>query len=127
MPSVRWWTQYGLSNGLVLKTLPESLLLAQGNNNSRHYLSLFMAVGTFAKHERRCQKAIAAYTEQLTTSKSLRNDLVAISRRSVFFSGNEVRPVYRQLVDLLLQSELGSQPSQQNLNSHRSAVIESLQ
>ena len=70
--------------------------------------------------------AIAAYTEAVNTLKSLRSDLVAINPDIQFSFRESVEPVYRQLVGLLLESEGGSQPSQENLQQARE-VIESLQ
>ncbi|MDZ8189162.1 MAG: CHAT domain-containing protein [Nostoc sp. ChiSLP02] len=70
--------------------------------------------------------AIAAYTESVKILQSLRNDLVAINPEVQFSFRDEVEPIYRQLVNLLLQSQTDFQPSQNNLVQAR-AVIESLQ
>ncbi|WP_445634089.1 CHAT domain-containing protein [Nostoc sp. DSM 114161] len=77
------------------------LLLAQGNS----------------------QAAVAAYTEAVTTLKSLRTDLVSLNSDLQFDLRDRVEPVYRQLVGLLLQPE---KPSLQNLKQARD-VIEALQ
>ncbi len=71
------------------------------------------------------QAAIAAYTKSVNILKSLRSDLVAINPEIQFSFREEVEPVYRELVGLLLQSS-GNEPSQQNLSQARD-VIESLQ
>ncbi|NEQ20146.1 MAG: CHAT domain-containing protein [Microcoleus sp. SIO2G3] len=71
-------------------------------------------------------RAIAAYAEAVNTLKSLRSDLVAINPDIQFSFRESVEPVYRQLVGLLLESDRGSQPSQENLKQARE-VIESLQ
>ena len=70
--------------------------------------------------------AIAAYTEAVSILKSLRNDLVAINPDIQFSFRESVEPVYRQLVNLLLQPEATAKPSQDNLKQARE-VIESLQ
>ncbi|OUL21104.1 hypothetical protein BV378_28040 [Nostoc sp. RF31YmG] len=70
--------------------------------------------------------AIAAYSESVKILQSLRNDLVAINPEVQFSFRDEVEPIYRQLVNLLLRSPGDSQPSQDNLVQAR-AVIESLQ
>ncbi len=70
--------------------------------------------------------ALAAYTEAVKTLQSLRNDLVAINTEVQFSFRDEVEPVYRQLVELLLQRQGNSQPSQENLQTARE-TIESLQ
>ncbi|MEH1924332.1 CHAT domain-containing protein [Nostoc sp.] len=77
------------------------LLLAQGNS----------------------QAAVAAYTEAVTTLKSLRTDLVSLNSDIQFDLRDRVEPVYRQLVALLLQPE---KPSLKNLKQARD-VIEALQ
>jgi CHAT domain-containing protein len=80
------------------------------------------AVGSSRKH----QAAIAAYTEAFNTLNDLRKDLVAINTDVQFSFRESVEPVYRELVELLLQSPQGGEPNQQNLKQARQ-VIESLQ
>ena len=65
--------------------------------------------------------AIGAYTAAFNTLQSLRNDLVPISRDGQFDFRDKIEPVYRELVDLLLQD-----PNQGNLKQARN-VIEALQ
>lgn len=73
-------------------------------------------------------EAIAAYTEAVNTLQSLRNDLVAVNPDIQFSFREEVEPVYRQLVDLLLQSAKVTQPNQQqSLLAQARQVTESLQ
>ncbi|MCL1471931.1 CHAT domain-containing protein [Argonema antarcticum] len=67
--------------------------------------------------------AIAAYTTAFDTLKSLRKDLVSISRDVQFNFRDSVEPFYRELVELLLKE---AQPSQTNLKLAREA-IEALQ
>lgn len=69
--------------------------------------------------------AIAAYTKSVANLKSLRSDLVAINRDVQFSFQEQVEPVYRELVSLLLQSQ-NNNPSQDTLGTARN-VIESLQ
>jgi CHAT domain-containing protein len=80
------------------------------------------AVGSSGKYK----AAIAAYTEAYNTLSDLRKDLVSINTDVQFSFRESVEPVYRELVELLLQSPQGSEPSQQNLKQARQ-VIESLQ
>jgi CHAT domain-containing protein len=47
--------------------------------------------------------AIASYTEAVNTLQSLRRDLVSINQDIQFSFQEQVEPVYRELVDLLLQ------------------------
>jgi CHAT domain-containing protein len=83
-------------------------------------------LGRLLRNQGNIQGAIAAYTEAVNNLKSLRSDLVAINPDVQFSFRDEVEPVYRQLVDLLLKSEKGSKASQKNLQQARE-VIESLQ
>jgi CHAT domain-containing protein len=85
--------------------------------------------------------AIASYTEAVNTLQSLRQDLVAVNQDVQFSFREQVEPVYRELVDLLLQPNQspallrgagrvspypGEAVSQANLQQARS-TIESLQ
>ena len=71
------------------------------------------------------QNATAAYAEAVKTLQSLRSDLVATNQDVQFSFRDNVEPVYRQFVELLLQSE-DNAPSQENLKQARE-VIEALQ
>jgi len=104
----------------------QALILAQAINASDIGYRWQWQLGRLLKAQGDVKGAIAAYTESVKTLQSLRNDLVAINSEVQFSFRDEVEPVYRQLVDLLLQSEENSEPSQQNLVQAR-AVIESLQ
>ncbi|WP_241993620.1 CHAT domain-containing protein [Trichormus variabilis] len=68
-------------------------------------------------------EAISSYTQAFNTLQNLRNDLIATNKNVQFSFRETVEPVYRRLVDLLLQS---SAPSQKNLIQARN-VIETLQ
>jgi len=103
------------------------VLKAQGDiNNSKPD-----SVGSSRKHKAAVSEAmrasaIAAYTEAVNTLSYLRNDLVNINTDVQFSFRESVEPVYRELVELLLQSPQGGEPSQPNLKQARE-VIESLQ
>ncbi|MEG4631883.1 CHAT domain-containing protein [Microcoleus sp. AR_TQ3_B6] len=73
--------------------------------------------------EKDIEGAIAAYTAAFNTLQSIRNDLVPISRDGQFDFRDKIEPVYRELVDLLLQE---NKPSPGNLKQARN-VIEALQ
>jgi CHAT domain-containing protein len=60
--------------------------------------------------------AIAAYTEAVKTLQSLRQDLVATDQDVQFSFRESIEPVYRELVDLLLQDPPNTSPSQQQQN-----------
>ncbi|NEQ06787.1 MAG: CHAT domain-containing protein [Moorea sp. SIO4E2] len=69
------------------------------------------------------QDAIAYYTQASNTLTNLRSDLVALNPDIQFSFREQVEPVYRELVDLLLRSP---EPSNDNLKKARK-VIEALQ
>lgn len=83
-------------------------------------------LGRLLKARGDIKSAIAAYTEAVNNLQSLRYDLVAINPEAQFSFREEVEPVYRSLVELLLQPQGNSQPSQENLQTARE-TIESLQ
>jgi len=103
-----------------------ALLLAQAINAPDIAYRWQWQLGRLLKAQGDTQGAIAAYTQAVSTLQSLRRDLVAINPEAQFSFRDEVEPVYRQLVDLLLQSQGNSYPTQPNLVQARS-VIESLQ
>lgn len=70
--------------------------------------------------------AISAYTEATNHLQTLRKDLVAINTDASFSFREEVEPVYRELVDLLLQTPDEAISQQDNLQQAR-YTIESLQ
>ena len=69
--------------------------------------------------------AIAAYTEAVNTLKSLRSDLVAVNQQVRFTFRESIEPVYREFVQLLLQSDTRN-ANPDNLEKARE-IIESLQ
>lgn len=79
-------------------------------------------VGQLYKQQGDRSKAITTYTEAVNALKALRGDLVAINPDIQFSFRSSVEPVYRELVDLLLQN----QPSQAELMQARE-LIEALQ
>ncbi|OKH51635.1 hypothetical protein NIES2101_17870 [Calothrix sp. HK-06] len=70
--------------------------------------------------------ATAAYQNAVTTLKSIRNDLVSLSSEAQFDFRDEVEPIYRQLVSLLLNQDAAGKVNQKNLIQARD-VIEALQ
>ncbi|MDZ7956945.1 MAG: CHAT domain-containing protein [Aulosira sp. DedQUE10] len=68
--------------------------------------------------------AVAAYDQAVKNLKSIRRDLVSVNRDAQFSFRDEVEPVYREYVSLLLPKT--GEPSADNLDKARK-VIESLQ
>ncbi len=69
--------------------------------------------------------AIAAYRSAVATLKSIRSDVDSLSSDSLFSFQNDINPIHRNLVRLLLQDRNG-QPDEATLREARN-VIESLQ
>lgn len=110
--------QYGSAQDLT----QQALIISQAINVPDITYRWQWQLGRLLKARGDIKGAIAAYSESVKILQSLRNDLVAINPEVQFSFRDEVEPIYRQLVNLLLQS----QPSQDNLVQAR-AVIESLQ
>ncbi|MFB8792156.1 MAG: CHAT domain-containing protein [Potamolinea sp.] len=72
------------------------------------------------------KKAIIAYQEAVETLKSIRGDLLTINSEVQFSFRDNVEPIHRKLVDLLLKTDGNTQPSQENLK-RAIEVIDSLQ
>ncbi len=83
-------------------------------------------LGRLAKKQGDVKRAIAAYEEAVKTLQSVRNNLLTINSDVQFSFRDNVEPIHRQLVDLLLRSQGNSQPSQANLQ-RATEVIDSLQ
>ncbi len=123
----RLYEQSGqVSNAKELTT--QALILAQSVNAPDIAYRWQWQLGRLLKVEGNTPAAIASYNDAVNTLRTLRRDLVAINPEIQFNFRDEVEPVYRQLVDLLLrhQGETGRVPSQQNLALARQ-TIESLQ
>lgn len=115
----------------------DALSLAQAINASDIAYRWQWQLGRIHKHQGALKgelsqphpvQAIAAYTEAVNTLQSLRSDLVAVNPDVQFSFRESVEPIYRELVELLLQSlpESAGGSSQGNLQQARK-VIESLQ
>ncbi|HEY9660295.1 MAG TPA: CHAT domain-containing protein [Allocoleopsis sp.] len=78
-------------------------------------------LGRILHQQGRTPEAIEAYSQAVDTLGVLRGDLVAINPDAQFSFREQVEPIYRQLVQLLLE-----EPTQSHLQQAR-AVIEALQ
>jgi len=72
------------------------------------------------------KRAIPAYKEAVKTLKSVKSDLLTIDSDVQFSFRDNVEPIYRKLVDLLLRTQGSSQASQTDLKE-AIEVIDSLQ
>lgn len=83
---------------------------------------LFWQLGRIYKAQGKLSDSITTYTQAVDILRSLRSDIVAISSEVQFNFREQVEPIYRELVDLLLVAE----NTQNNLQQARQ-VIEALQ
>jgi CHAT domain-containing protein len=112
------------------KLTEKALFIAQSINASDIAYQWQWQLGRVLKQQGDVKGAIAYYFEAFKTLQSLRSDLVAINPDIQFSFTESVEPVYRELVELLLQplyqGEGEGVPAQENLKQARE-VIESLQ
>ncbi len=104
----------------------QALNLAQTLNASDIAYRWQWQLGRILKHQGMREDAIASYTNSVNILKTLRGDLVATSSDLQFSFKESIEPIYRGLVDLLLQSEPGQPINENDLEKARD-VIESLQ
>lgn len=103
----------------------KALLISQTLNAPDLSYQWQWQLGRILRGKGEIQKAIAAYTKSIDNLTVLRGDLVAVSSDVQFSFRQSVEPVYRQLVDLLLQPN--SQTISQTALKQARKVIESLQ
>ncbi|MEH2062074.1 MAG: CHAT domain-containing protein [Nostoc sp.] len=107
----------------------QGLALAQSSNAPEITYSLEWQLGRLLKAKKDINGAIAAYDAAVNTLKSLRRDLVVnkdvVNQDVQFNFRDSVEPVYRQSVELLLQSQQGK-PDEKILEKARER-IEALQ
>lgn len=104
----------------------QALLIAQAIDAKDISYRWQWQLGRLLKANGDIEGATVAYTEAVNNLQALRNDLVAVNPEVKFSFRDEVEPVYRELVQLLLQPAGNSQPSQKNIKQ-ASETIELLQ
>lgn len=110
------------------KLTQQAILLAQNSQATDIAANWYWQQGRIFKAQGKTASAISAYEQAVDTLQALRQDLVAVSPDVRFNYRDEVEPVYRQLVQLLLQDvdSLPQATKQDRLQRSREA-IESLQ
>ncbi|GAB1543232.1 hypothetical protein NUACC21_59060 [Scytonema sp. NUACC21] len=103
----------------------QALFLAQSSNAPEIAYRWQWQLGRLQKAQGDIKGAMAAYDAAVETLQSLRSDLVAVNQDVQFTFRDSVEPVYRQSVELLLQSQQ-SQPDEKTLEKARQR-IEALQ
>ena len=132
------YAQSGRAQQAIAMT-QEALYLAQAINAPDIAYRWQWQLGRLQKEEGKTTEAIAAYGEAVKSLQSLRSDLVAVNPDVRFNFRQEVEPIYRELVDLLLhpqgirhqtsdirQPQGDSEPDPEKLQQARS-IFESLQ
>ncbi|KYC43515.1 hypothetical protein WA1_10660 [Scytonema hofmannii PCC 7110] len=107
---------------LALQVTEQAQQIAEAIHASDISYQAYWQIGRIRKIQGDTKAALVAYDLAVNTLKSLRSDLVSINQDVQFSFQESVEPVYRELVDLLLQSK----PSQENLVQARE-TIEALQ
>ncbi|NJL88280.1 MAG: tetratricopeptide repeat protein [Leptolyngbyaceae cyanobacterium SM1_1_3] len=107
-------------------TTQQALTLAQGISADSIAYQWQWQLGQILRQQGHTQAAIAAYQQAISTLQSLRSSLVAVNPEVRYSFRAGVEPIYRELVDLLLQPLAGEASEQKNLLDARDA-IESLQ
>ncbi len=87
------------------KLTEQALLLAQSSNVPDIAYRWQWQLGRLLKVQGDIPGAIAAYDSAVETLELIRNDLVAVNREVQFSFRDSVEPVYRQSVELLLNSQ----------------------
>ncbi|MEL6936465.1 MAG: tetratricopeptide repeat protein, partial [Cyanobacteria bacterium J06607_17] len=105
----------------------QALTLAQSGGTEAAIYQWQWQLGRILDAQGDTAAAIDAYTKALESLQTLRVDLIAASPEVRFSFREEVEPVYRQLVDLLLQEETGTATEKENNLLQARNVIESLQ
>ncbi|PLZ93904.1 hypothetical protein CEN44_01835 [Fischerella muscicola CCMEE 5323] len=107
------------------KLTEQALLLAQSSNAPDIAYKWQWQLGRLLKVQGDIPRAIAAYDLAVQTLESIRNDLVAVNREVQFSFRDSVEPVYRESVQLLLDTQQ-IQPEEKTLEKARQR-IEALQ
>ena len=112
----------------ALKLTQQAIILAQNSRATDIVANWYWQTGRILKIQGKTQEAITAYQQAIDTLKLLRQDLVAIATELRFDYRDEVEPLYRQYVQLLLTDvdSLPPQTKQEHLRKSREA-IEALQ
>ncbi|MEC4813031.1 MAG: CHAT domain-containing protein [Scytonema sp. PMC 1069.18] len=114
------------------KLTQQALILAQAIQATDITYLWQWQLGNILRIQGNITEATEAYTQAVNTLKSLRKDLVALNPNIQFSFRDNVEPVYRQLINLLLTSPSApvsgeqKEVSQKNLKQART-VLEELQ
>lgn len=100
----------------------QALLIAQSINTPEITYRWQWQLGRIFKAQGKPEVAIIAYDQAINTLQSIKDDLVASSQEILFSFQEKVESAYRELVDLLLQSNQQGIISQENLSKARDVI-----
>ncbi|MEM9273272.1 MAG: CHAT domain-containing protein [Cyanobacteria bacterium P01_F01_bin.143] len=122
------WRELNQDYQQALHLTNQALSLAEAFDKSKIVATLHWQQGRILQAQGERERAIAAYRHAIADLDNIHQDLVAVSSNLRFSFRQEVEPIYRQLVELLLQDidQLPPQQKQQHLEESRIA-IEALQ
>ncbi|GAB4525598.1 MAG: hypothetical protein Tsb0014_05110 [Pleurocapsa sp.] len=109
------------------KLTTEALLLVQPSEVPSIAYQWQWQQGRILELEGKSDQALDAYEQALSSLVAVRNDLLAINSDVQFSFRDNVEPVYRKLVDLLLSDRSDSEDTRTQLLDRAIAVIDSLQ
>jgi len=109
------------------KLTEKGLVLAQSSNTPDIAYRLQWQLGRLLWQQKQLPGAIAAYDAAVDTLKFLRSDLAAINQDVQFNFRDSVEPVYRESVELLLQSQTGQKEADDKILDQVRQRIEALQ
>lgn len=104
----------------------KALFIAQSINASDIGYQWEWQMGRLLKNKGDNKEAISYYSKAIETLQSLRSDLVTTNQGIQFTFRESVEPVYRELVELLVQTKGNLEPPPDNLRQAR-FLIETLQ
>lgn len=105
----------------------QALTLAQALNAADITYQWQWQLGRLLQNQDQKAPALQAYRAAFVTLESLKQDLVAVSDDLQFSFRDQVEPVYRQLVDLLLQPGSGAPAGNPSRLTEARLVLEALQ
>ncbi len=111
--------------GDAIKLTQQALLLSQAMDMPDLSYRWQWQLGRLQKQQGKTEFAIASYSDAVRNLQALRRDLATMNPDVQFSFREEVEPVYRDLVNLLLLAPEGGIPSQSQLQQART-VLESL-
>lgn len=117
-----WLYIQNQENERALSFTQQALFLAQTIQAKDIAYKWQWQLGCLLETQGNISGAIAAFSDAVDLLQLLRFDLIAVQTKTRFYFQEQVEPVYRKLVDLLLQTNENSPLKQDNLQLARQTV-----